>query len=121
LGEKPLSLQQVATTNLANCYRPSGSRKRNGTSLVTMCRKVHPLEELIEAIQPKAVFIAKAGAKAAGIDRTQCRVWPFKNAGCNQRQGIIISSRVDWLRENSWFPEAQNSYREMMRIGEKKR
>jgi hypothetical protein len=56
LGYLGLDMEQVAFTNLAKCFCPVG---QSDTQFVKACLARYPLRELIDGIQPKAVFIGE--------------------------------------------------------------
>src|SRR5262249_51283783 len=88
-AELKLKLEQAATTNLAKCYWPPGDPdfiqgdkedKISGNDLAMRCAEQYPLQELIEALDPKAVFIAKANDDSRKLfggletDPERCRI-----------------------------------------------
>ena len=104
-----LRLEQVAFTNLAKCSWKSGDRELN--RVVRRCRARFPLQQLVEAIEPLAVFIAtrtpETHALAEKLQTSQRRVWVYGN-----RDGRDLENRL--LRE--WLPEAVEDYKARLRV-----
>jgi hypothetical protein len=100
-------MEQVAFTNLAKCFCPVG---QSDTQFVKACLARYPLSELIDGIQPNAVFIAKDAQATNRLEgdlgtKTGALIFRFNN-----RTGQNPDGRS--FRE--WLPEAAQEYRSTM-------
>jgi hypothetical protein len=103
------TLDQVASTNLAKCYCEPGC----GDRLAMACVKRYPVKQLIEALEPKAVFIAKSTRASRKLhnplNTDNCRVWQYDN----MHQTLWDPAGHKWIEFAEWFHKARDAYQQM--------
>jgi hypothetical protein len=99
-----LTIEQIAFTNLAKCFCPVGI---NNNRFVRECLKRFPLSDLVDRLQPKAIFIAKLTnetRKLAGELRSNCGLIFLYNGRTGQN--------LDGKPFEEWIRDAEAAYRE---------
>ncbi|HVA37521.1 MAG TPA: hypothetical protein VNJ51_07910, partial [Candidatus Dormibacteraeota bacterium] len=84
-----LDWRQVAFTNLARCHEPSGP----DDPLIRACQESFPLARLVDAVNARVVFLAKAGEvgrsiRIPGEEDERPLVVRYSNGWSGMRDGL---------------------------------